>query len=208
MKPVSTPIRAHSPLSPLLAVKFPPPRPTVILHPCLKSNSPLPTQRSSNSLLLAVKFTPPRIAVILHPCWRSHSPISAQQSFFTPVGCQHHPSPPSGHLPPLLLAVKFSQPSGHPPYLLAVKLTPLRPAVILHTCRRPTSPLSAQLSSSIPAGSQPHPSQPISHLPSLLLKVNFPRILMFKGREMMKRGGEMRGWIGEREGRKRKGDGS
>ena len=42
--------------------------------------------------------------------------------------------------------------------LLAVKLSPFRPAVILHTCWRLYSPPSAQRSSSTPAGGQIHPS--------------------------------------------------
>ena len=60
----------------------------------------------------SVILTPPHPAVIFHPsCWRSNSPLSAQQSSSTtPGGGQPHPSPPSGHLPPNLLAVKPSPP--------------------------------------------------------------------------------------------------
>ena len=83
------PPSGHPP--PLLAAKFTPLHPAVILNPSWRSNSPLPDQRSSSPPsgsqmqlsprsghpppLLVVKFTPPRPAVILHPCWRSTSPL-------------------------------------------------------------------------------------------------------------------------------------
>ena len=62
-----------------------------------------------------------------------------------------------------------SLPSGHPPPLLATNLTPFCPAVILHPCWRPTSPLPTQRSSSTyPAGGQTLPSPPSAHPPPLL----------------------------------------
>ena len=75
------------------------------------------------SCVIAVSHLSSR--VISFPLWQPNSPLSAQQSSFTPAGSQPHPYPPSGHLPPILLAVKPS---------------PLRPAVILHSCWQPTSP--------------------------------------------------------------------
>ena len=164
---------------PELVVKLSP-----LLHPCWRPTSPLVTRRSSFTPacgqihpfppsghlppLFAVKFTRFRPAVILHPCLH-----------------QLHPSPPSGHPPPLLASTSPlsdqrsssapacgqthpSRPSGHPPPLLAVKLTPLRPAVILHTCLRSNSPLSAQRSTSTPACGQTHPSPPSGHPPPLM----------------------------------------
>ena len=65
----------------------------------------------------------------------------------TQIRGQTLPSPPSGHPHP-------SPSSGHlPPIILAVKLSPLRPAFILL------------------AGGQPHPSPPSGHLPPILLAV-------------------------------------
>ena len=71
---------------------------------------PLPIQLLLPPILLAVKLTPPNPAVIFHPSCCG----------------QTLPSPPSGHPPPLLLAVKtLPYPSsGHPPPLLAANLTP------------------------------------------------------------------------------------
>ena len=75
-----------------------------------------------------------------------------QRSSSTPAGSQTQPSPPS----------------GHPPPLLAVKLTPLHPAVILHPCWQSNSPFSTQRSSYTPASGQTHPSPPSGHPPPLL----------------------------------------
>ena len=109
--------------APLLVVKLTPLHPAVILTPCWRSNSPL----------LAVKLTPLRAVVILQPFWRSSSPLSVQWSSSTPSGGQAHPSPSSGHPPPLL-AVKFTL------FLPAVILNPCcGPPVILHPCWLPTS---------------------------------------------------------------------
>ena len=86
------------------------------------------TPISLHSLLppfLAVKITPLHLAVILHPCWLPTSPLPTQLSSSDPPAVfQIHPSPPSSHHPPLL----------------AVKLTPPRPSVILHSCWRLNSP--------------------------------------------------------------------
>ena len=63
----------HSPLSghpqTLLAVKFTPPRPAIILKPYWRSNSPPSAQSSSSP-----------------PFWRSNSPLPTQQSSSTPTG--------------------------------------------------------------------------------------------------------------------------
>ena len=58
------------------------------------------------SCVIAVSHLSSR--VINFPLWQPNSPLSAQQSSFTPAGSQPHPYPPSGHLPPILLAVKPS----------------------------------------------------------------------------------------------------
>ena len=83
-------------------------------------------------ILLAVKLSPLRLAVILHPsCLLLNSTLSAQRSSSTPAGGQHNPSPTSGHLQPTLLAVKLS---------------PLHPAVIFHPpCWWPPSPLPLEM---------------------------------------------------------------
>ena len=114
--------------TPLLAVKFKPPRPSVIFHPWWRP-SPLPTKRSSSTLaggqihpsppsshpplLLAVKFTPLRPSVIFHSsCWHTNSPLPTQRSSSTPAGCSSKPHhfPPSVHLPPVMLEVNFTFP--------------------------------------------------------------------------------------------------
>ena len=90
----------------LLAVKLSPFHPTVILHPCWRPSPPLPTQRSSST----------------HPaCNLTLSFTPAVK--LSRISAQRHPSP-------LLLAILT------PPHLavMAVKLSPLRPAVILHPC--------------------------------------------------------------------------
>ena len=90
------------------------------------------------------------------------------------VQCQYAlqpaPTPPRSQSPPLLVMISQPPPGGHPlTYpLLVVKLPPSRQAVILHPCWRSNSPLSAQRSSSTPAGCQTHPSPPSSHPPSQL----------------------------------------
>ena len=90
-------------------------------------------------------------AVILHLSFRCS--VNLQPSNLT------HPHPPrsssthsaSGRIDP-------SPPSDYPPVLLAANLTPPHPAVIFHpSCWQSNSPLPAQRSSSIPAGSQTHP---------------------------------------------------
>ena len=92
--------------------------------------------------LLAVKF------------WQSFSPLSTQQSSSTPADGQIHPFP--------LVIFHYSPPSSHPPPLMAVKFTPPCPAVIIHPCWRPTSPLPAQQSSSTPPiYGHIHPSHPL-----------------------------------------------
>ena len=72
------------------------------------------------------------------------------------------------------LAVKFSTlrhaliltpPSGHlPPVLLAIKRSPLRPAVILTPTHPSVILCSTHPASSTPAGGHPHPSPPSSYL--------------------------------------------
>ena len=99
--------------------------------------------------MLAVNPTPSHLVVILDPsCWWSNSPLPAQWSSSNADGGQP-PSPPSAHLPPLMLGGQIppSPPGSHPPPLLAVKLTPFCPAVILHPCWRPTSSIPTQRSS-------------------------------------------------------------
>ena len=151
---------------------FSPPHPTVILRPCW-----LPTYPHGSHLpplWLDVKFTPLHPAVILHPFWWLNSPLSAQQSSSTTSGGQIHPSPPSGHSPPLLV-VKFT--SQHPAVILhtiwQLNSPPPCPTVILKPCWRSYSTLCPAVTSSTPAGGQPHPSPAGGHLPPLLLAVNF-----------------------------------
>ena len=151
---------------------------------------PAPTPPSSRSLPRfsggQPSSTPPSGGHPYPSRLRCHSPLPAQRSSSIPAGSQIHPSPPSGHLLPLLLAVLFtSSPTAvilHP--MLAVKLTLLR-----------------QWSSSIPAGSQIHPSPPTGHRPPLLLVVNpSPGYWVFvfqgergkEGRGVMKRGDKRR----------------
>ena len=61
-------------------------------------------------------------------------------------------------------------PISYSPPLLAVKLTPPRPAVILHHFWRSNSPFPTQQSSSTTSGGQIHPSPPSGH-PSPLVVV-------------------------------------
>ena len=121
--------------------------PSPIFHPSsleLSSSTPAgsPTHHSPGvhpSPPLAIKLNPPHPAVILHPCWgsnsplpaqqfhpcwRSNSPLSTQQSLSTPARGQTHPLCPADIIHPRL----------------AVKVTPLHPAVIIHTCWWLTSP--------------------------------------------------------------------
>ena len=109
--------------------------------------------------------------------------LSVQRSSATPAGGQSHPSPPCGHLPLLLLAVQFIPPC---------------PTVILHPyCWRSNSPLSAQWSSSNPAGSQPQnfPTQRTSSTPPASSQLHLsPRLYWcFKGRAVKRWGGLWRG---------------
>ena len=79
--------------------------------------------------------------VIINPCWEST-----------------HPSLPSSHLTPFILAVKFATPC---------------PAVILNpSCWRSNSTLPAQWSSSIPASGQTYPFPPSSHPPPRLWPIS------------------------------------
>ena len=133
----------------------------IILYPCRRPTSSLSPSCHLTPILLAVKLSPLRPAAILHPCcqptsplpnqqsWRSNSLLSTQRSSSTPAGGQPHPSPPSGHLPPILLVVKLS---------------PLNPAVILHpSCWWSNCPLPTLRSSSHPScwrSNSPLPSPP------------------------------------------------
>ena len=114
-----------------------------------------------------------------------------QAVILNPAGGQTHPSPPR----------------GHPPHLLVVKLTPLRQAVILNLCWWPNSPISAQgssstpaggqtwsnspfpamRSSSTPAGGQTHPSPPGGQLHPSTWQLVFHRETGNEGRGVMKR---------------------
>ena len=179
-------IRSHITLTPLLnpcwPISYSPPLLAVKLTPSAQRSSSTtsggqihPSPPSSHPPpLLAVKFILPRPAVILHPFWWLNSPLSAQQSSSTTSGGQIHPSPPSGHSPPLLV-VKFT--SQHPAVILhtiwQLNSPPPCPTVILKPCWRSYSTLCPAVTSSTPAGGQPHPSPAGGHLPPLLLADNF-----------------------------------
>ena len=93
-----SPPRGNPP--PLMAVKFTPPQPAVILHSCWRSNSTFSTQLASSLRsggqphpspssghpppLLAVKVTPLHPAVILYPCWWPTSLLPTRRSSYTP----------------------------------------------------------------------------------------------------------------------------
>ena len=137
--------------------------------------------------LVSTPLCPHSQLPLLLTLWSSHTP---------PAGGQIHPFPPSGH-PPTLMAANLPP---HPavifhPSCLVVKFPPPHPAVILHPCWRSNSPLSAQQSSSIPAGGQPHPSPPSGHpaggqLPPSTRLLVFQRDRGKEGRGVMKRGDE------------------
>ena len=116
-------------------------------------NADTRSQPAPNHSYRSISIPPPGGQSTSSSCWRLTSPLPTQRSSsIPPAGSQSHPSPPSGPLPPLLLAVKFTPPSSHPPLMLSVKLTSQCPAFILHPCLRSNSPLSAQRSFSTPAG--------------------------------------------------------
>ena len=148
---------------PLLEANLPPPHLEVIFHKPAGGQT-LPSQPSGHpSPLLSANLIPPHPAVILPtPILLAVklSPLSSQRSSFTPAVSQPHPSPQrsssthpaggqtlpsphSGHLPPILLAVKLSHPHKR--------------------SWRSNYPFSAKRSSSTPAGGHPHPSPPGSH---------------------------------------------
>ena len=109
----------------------------------------------------------------LKTCFPIRAHTAGSQTLPSPPSSHPHPSPSSDHFPPILLAVK---------------LYPLCPVVILHFGWWPTSPLTTQQSSSyhpssgqtVPSppsghpppstssGGQPHPSPPSGHLPPIL----------------------------------------
>ena len=123
---VLTPIHSHTAGGQTL-------RPAVILHPCWRPTSPLPTQRSSFTYpagrqtlpsppaVMAVKLSLLHPVVILHPCWLSNYPLPPRghggQIFFphSGHGGQTLPSPPSGH---------GGQTHSSHPAVMAVNLSP------------------------------------------------------------------------------------
>ena len=106
-----SPANDHPP-HPILAVKSPLQRPAVISIPFAGQN-PHSTPIGHPPPHVAVKFFPPRPAAVLQPFWQSNSPPPPQRSSSTPAGGQPRPSPPGGHLQPLLLSVNFTSPPGY-----------------------------------------------------------------------------------------------
>ena len=163
----SSPKRTHSHLPPLLTVIFHPfpcgPSPLLLLPDNLTPPGGQPPPLLAVSLHPSswwlINLTPPHRAVILYPsCWQPISSLSTQRSSSTPpAGGQIHPTQQSSSTH-AVGQTHLSVPSVHSTPLLAIKLAPLRPAVILHPCW----------------GSDCHPS-PHSGYPPPLLGVKLKR---------------------------------